>query len=296
MSTYRPSTLDAPSHSRLHTLSECEERYYNAYVLRIEPTEADEAKRRGGSALHAGLDPLHRLGWDALDIAIEASRTSWGDYVPRAERLRYMTAEHFEGILRQYVPWAQQRPQWRPVQLPGVGAAIEEPIVVQLAPDVRVQVVLDLAAEDEGGDVWVVDHKATADFLGSNLIARLRFQHQLRLYYRALEVVLERPIEGAVCNALYMGEYANVDRSNAVRFDRYEFDYTRSQVEDSIEWARRAAARAKALEDGTIAPVKHGGRHCSWCAYSPLCEVAGTLREGRLRAHYRPKASEDDDE
>jgi hypothetical protein len=316
--THRASSTLIPSYNRLHRKTECDRRYYYAYVAAIEPLHEDETKLRAGQALHAGLDVLHRIGWNALPHAEQAVADTWAGY-KAGPYTAYMTEAHLVGVLRGYGHWSLEQEVLTPLALmasdvesspafrggtydvdeAGRIVMVEPALDVEIAPGLVVQVVVDMLAQTAGGDLRVVDHKTTADYLGDTLTKRVRYSHQLRLYTLGMEALLGRTLDGGLVNGIYMGEYALKDRSTAVRFARYEFDYTRSQLAETLAWAQHGRDQAMADEAARghdeAQWLQHGGRHCGWCPFSQLCDCAGPMRAGRLKALYRPRQKDDDE-
>ena len=303
------STVATPSHSRLSKFHECRRAYWYRYVQGLRsPRQA--TKPLAGKAGHAGLDVLHRLGWQALPLAQSAARLAYGEHIPE-ESLKWLTADHICGILANYAEhWAeddsdfkiyklpasivrQGNPYVKQIQLDGLVDANdnvqmnENPMVIQLSDELAMTVVIDMLITRADGSIWIADHKWTAQYLGKGVLNKYVVSHQMPLYILAARRLIGR-CDGAILNAVWMGQAANNPQSGAQKFDRYVFDYTEGQLAESLEWATQTAKLAAAEESAFKASslglywLQNPASYCSGCDYLKLCEVAPAMRPGRV--------------
>lgn len=302
---HQRSTLEHPSHSRLAKLHECRRAYYYRYVRGLH-ARGEPTRPLAGKALHAGLDVIYRKGYDAIDDAHRAIIATYGDH-DGGERFPWMTTEHLMAIMVNYVKrWAAED-DFVPLRLhrdsierneailafhgaydeQGFAVLAEAPMVVRITPTLTMTVIIDLVVA-KGDQVWVVDHKATCSYLGRGVLNKYLVSHQPPLYIEAVKAIVGR-CDGALLNAIYMGEHARSPTSKAQKFDRYTFDYTAGQLGESIVWARRTQALAvdeEACEDDESWWLQNPSAYCAGCDYLQLCEVGPALREGRAREWY----------
>lgn len=302
------STLEHPSHSRLAKLHECRRAYYYRYVRGLR-ARGEPTRPLAGRALHAALDILHRVGYDAIPDAQRAIIDVYGDH-DGGERFPFMSAEHLIGISVNYVQrWAESDDDFVPLRLhrsqlesnpaviafygsydaDGYAVLAEAPMTVRLAPGLTMTVVIDLVIRRNDGSIWVVDHKATCSYLGRGVLNKYLVSHQPPLYIAAVRAIVGR-CDGAILNAIYMGEYARSATSRAVKFDRYPFDYTEGQLDESLRWAARSQTLAIAEEavcaDDEQLWLQNPSAYCAGCDFLQLCEVGPAMREGRARQWY----------
>lgn len=310
------STLQAPSHSRLAKLHDCRRAYYYRYVRGLRSRAGSNTRQLAGKALHAGFDVIYRRGYAAIDDAHRAIIGVYDGHVP-AERFEYITTEHLMGILVNYVHrWHEDDPDFQPLRLhrsqiesnpailtfagdydeDGYAILAESPMIVQITPDFAMTVIIDLVMQRSDGSIIVVDHKATAAWLGKGVLNKYLVSHQPPLYVHAVRAIIGQ-CDGAILNAVYMGEQALSLRSKAVKFDRYPFDYTEGQLEESIAWARGTLEIAIVEETmhgdaGEAAWLQNPNAYCGGCDYLPLCEVSPALRPGRISQWFTTEEGE----
>lgn len=310
------STLAAPSHSRLAKLHDCRRAYYYRYVRKLR-ARGSSTRQIAGKALHAAFDVLYRKGFDAIEEAHRAIIREYGDHVP-GERFAYLTVEHLMGIMVQYVHrWsaddADEVIGLTPLRLhcsqiegnpailtfagdydeDGYAILAESPMIVRISDTLAMTVIIDLIVKRADGTIWVVDHKNTAAWLGKGVQNKYLVSHQLPLYVLAVRAMLGR-CDGALINAIYMGEQALSTRSKAVKFDRYVFDYTDGQLAESEHWAQHtlfAAVDEEAIGESVDGDderwwLQNPSAYCAGCDYLQLCEVGPAMRAGRAVQWY----------
>lgn len=299
------SSLAAPSYSRLATLHGCRRKYYYRYVLGLR-SPRDATRALAGKALHAGLDILYRRGYDAIEDAHRAVIATMEGHVAAAG-FEYLTAEHLMGLLVQYVQrWPEDDDAFRPLRLrpSDLGSALvafegetdaegymvfaESPMQVRLDDGNIYTLVIDLVVDTPDG-IFVVDHKATAGYLGDRFSSKFVLSPQPRAYVLATQALLGE-CAGAIINGIHMGPNANKAESRAVRFDRYTFDYNDGELREALEWLRVTQALAQQEEGDERAllesawPINPDAYHAE-CDYLPLCEVSAAMRPARMKQY-----------
>jgi len=303
------STLEAPSHSRLAKLHDCRRAYGYRYVMGLRSRGSQSTKSLGGKAGHAALDTLHRLGWEAREIADNHIDAIFSEHVSNPE---WLTAEHMKGIIGNYIErYADEDDDFRRLRLnaddvlkneavlysdlagrvadDGSFSMNEMNMVVQLDDKLKMTLVLDMLVERKDGTVWVADHKFTAQYLGQGVLGRYITSKQMPLYILAARKLVGR-CDGAILNAVWMGQAACNPASKATKFDRYYFDYTEGQLEEALEWAALSRGRAQSETNAFGFNMEYWPQnpssYCSGCDYLQLCEVAPAMRPGRITQWY----------
>ena len=307
------STVDTPSFSRLSKFHECRRAYLYRYVMKLA-AKGQHTKPLAGKAGHAGLDVLHRVGFGAIELARGMARLAYANHVP-PDAIKWLTADHICEILGNYCAyWQEDDPDFKPYKLHadilrrgnpyvkhieldgrvdnlGYVQMNENPMVIQMSPELVMTLVIDMLVEGADGSVRVADHKWTASYLGKGVLNKYLVSHQMPLYILAARKLVGR-CDGAILNAVYMGQAANNPNSNAQKFDRYLFDYTEGQLAESLAWATITAKRAKQEEqafgyaiDEALWP-QNPASYCVGCDYLQLCEVAPAMRAGRITNWY----------
>jgi hypothetical protein len=273
-----------PDFSYLNCLLECPRKFYLRHVRPIEPKEGS-ILLKAGTAGHAALaEWYHPKSMYSLECALDALHAHYEDVVP-AGRYDFLTLGHMEVILKNFHDYWLGRCPWDVVE------RIEEPLVAEI-DGTEFGGIPDLMVE-EHGDLLVCDHKFTTTYLGGHLYNRVKFSPQLRIYCVLATAFYKTPVRSGVINAIYMGDKASNPESKAQRFDRYRFDFTEDQIEETRKWLLEMNWRAMEIfSKQTLSPFdfpQHGGAHCGWCEYRELCEVSPALRDGIERSRFQPR-------
>ena len=302
------STVDAPSHSRMASVNNCERHYFLRYVRGLESPE-QFAPAYMGSALHVGLEVFHRTG--DKEAAIAGLHGYWGPQRFFGD-WDWVTPGHAEVILKNYMD-AKHAQDWNVVKLrwadldsqrlidtdvqedadgflmlaeasfivdvPGLG-----PVLIK--PDILLRVATGLR---------VGDHKSTTSYLGSKLYNRTKFEHQLRTYALAMGALLKEPVGEGFCNAIYAGKSAGFDKFSGKRFESYVFDYSPADFTETKAWYKASKIKMQTLaalgmQDELQAPQNPSDR-CGYCDFAKLCSAPAALRPGLVRMHYKEKAA-----
>lgn len=161
--------------------------------------------------------------------------------------------------------------QWAPKHLPLTMHTTEVPFDQRLAPGVQMRGYLDGLADWAGDEqhpsgLYVVEFKSSGKWdrfytlhlevqswvymdamrrQGSDVLGTI-YPYTLTTHYKT-----EQPIEKSF-------------RYKVVRWDPRTAEHYRNVARDLAE-------RAKALEAGTLTPVRHIGRNCGWCPFVRPC-------------------------
>ena len=281
--TLQRSTSNKPSHSRVATLHDCERRFYHEYVEQLEPNEPSALKHMGG-VLHVGFSSIY--SGLSIDAVKEAAATEWGNARFHGD-FSWVTLGHAQVVLHNYADyWKAHGDDWEVIQV--------------TPPDRQLECVIDgndfLITPDlvvrQSDGLRVVDHKTTSSYLGGKLYTRMKFGHQLRVYALGLQNVLQEPIVGGICNAVHMGEKAASASTKTKLYDRFGFDYTESDYEETRNWLRagrhkEALLSERHIDDGGVFYAQNPSDRCSYCDFNKLCERPARLRPGIVKMHYR---------
>ena len=255
-------------HSYLSLLLDCLRAFFYKHEELIE-AKGDAIRLKAGSAMHKGLAVIHET-WE-IEPAVEAMRTELGTSSGVGD-LDFLTSGHLEAVLRNYLDYWKDRDPFVVVEM------IEEPIIQQL-DGLWIGGIPDMVVEQEG-ELVVLDHKTTSSYLGSHLYNRVKFSKQFPIYCLLLTEKLGKPVRRGICNAIYTGKYATVEKSKASKFERYSFEYSEEDLEETVQWIREVQSIIKHFDSIHVNRwPQHGGSHCGWCEYKELCEVAPPLRD-----------------
>ena len=257
---------------------DCPRAFYYKYVENIE-SKGDSIILLAGSAMHKGLAVIHE-SWE-IEGAVQAMAEEL-DGATGHGNLDFITAGHLETVLRNYIDHWQGRDPYKVVEM------IEEP-VIETIDGMQIGGIPDMVVDDDG-EVIGLDHKTTTSYLGSHLYNRVKFGKQGPIYCLLLSEKLGIPVRRMVFNCIYTGKYANSVKSKATKFDRYSFEYSEEDLQETREWLYRLVHNIWDLE-GKVEKCypQHGGSHCGWCEYSPLCEIAPPLRDGVKSSSFRQR-------
>ncbi len=192
--------------------------------------------------------------------------------------LEFLTVGHLETVLKNYADHWEDRDPFAVVEM------IEEPVVAEL-DGMLVGGIPDLVVEEDG-ELIVLDHKTTTSNLGAHLYNRVKFSKQFPIYCLLLSKKMGQPVRRGICNAIYTGKYAANPNSKAQKFDRYSFEYSKEELEETVAWlnmVRRMIIEHKRTQRyETRVPEaawpQHGGSHCGWCPFRILCQLPPPLR------------------
>lgn len=273
-------------HSYLLTLAECPRKHFYRHRLRLIPREGGPAYMTAGSAMHLALAAYYENGMD-LDAALATLREN---YTLRPfGNFEYLTLGHLETVMKGYDARYRDREPYRVI------AMIEEPVTGTTAglTPLAIGGIPDMIVEEDGKKL-VLDHKNTTGYLGDNLYNKVKFQHQMRIYCILATQLLGESVTGAVVNALYIGKYASSASSKAAKFDRYRFDYTSDQLEETEQWISTTVAAEHHYSGGMESEHEElwpqcGGVQCGFCEFATLCEAPPRLRPALIRVRFQPR-------
>ena len=273
-----------PDFSYLNPLVECEQKWYYKFIEEWDPKEESVLLKAGRAGHGALAEWYHPRSMYSRECALDALHVLYEGTVPRG-KYEYLTFGHLETIVKNYHDYWLGKCPWDVVQ------RIEDPIIAKI-DGVEFGGIPDLMVE-EHGELLVVDHKFTTSYLGGHLYNRVKFQHQLRKYCLLASEEYDTPVRAGAINAIYMGDKASNSDSKAMRFDRYRFDFTEEQLEETEIWLLELNRRATEHRRYTVTDddefPQHGGSHCGWCEYRPLCEASPPLRDGIKNASFKKR-------
>lgn len=273
------------SPSRLGTISACPRKYQHRYVDRL--TEKDKPPiLSAGSVMHTGLHHLIMTG--DPEKAIEAMRRVWVDIPHLKPSDEHMTLPHFEIVIRNYYDFWKRHGTYDPVSIRYEDLHTDRLLAARFIWDEKDRLVLgestllmdlgrdgdplyvkgipDLVVRTPSGNTFVLDHKTTNGWISDWWKMKYRVSDQFRMYALMLKELLGRPISGAVLDAVYVGKYATSTSSKAVKFDRTEYIYDSTMLEETLENAATWAYLSEKYRDLGYFP-QNTGLYCGGCPF-----------------------------
>lgn len=304
-------TKNLPVHdySSLAQSLECPRKYYYAVERGLQSHETN-VPILAGHAIHEGLDVLYKSGWD-VDAAVQRTRDEWNeaggdDLVPAhctcdryCKCKAYLSAAHLEIIIRNYADHYADRPR----ELYAVGSDLfsERSFRTDLG-GLEIGGIVDRLEQDNSGSIELIDTKATtmwSSYWWSKQAKQI--DHQLRLYWLALESELDIDISKARIDLIYMGEKADdppekwenrssvpFELSKPITFSPAKLEETRRWIEQATrEIERRREDEAEYERDEYAWPQNtRTSFGCSNCQFETLCTSSPHARDGLARARY----------
>lgn len=276
------------SPSRLGTISACPRKFQHRYVDRL--TEKDKpAILSAGSVMHTGLHHLIMTG--DPEKAIEAMRRVWVDIPHLKPSDEHMTLPHFEVVIRNYYDFWKRHGSYEPVTIRYEDLNTENLMAARFVWDEEDRLVLgestllmkihdgdrhadplyikgipDLVVRNPSGNTFVLDHKTTNGWISDWWKMKYRVSDQFRMYALMLKELLGRPISGAVLDAVYVGKYATSTSSKAVKFDRTEYIYDSTMLEETLQNALKWREQAEWFDETNYFP-QNTGLYCGGCPF-----------------------------
>jgi hypothetical protein len=289
------------SPSRLSTLASCPRRYQHQYVQGIR--EKDRAPMlAAGSMIHTGLHEYFLTG--SAQAAIEKMREVYGDMSTDDWGVtdEHLKLPHMETVLRNYADYWEAHGTHKPIRVrydelhldnllagrftiddEGMILIGESTLLMEIETPsggiIWVKGLPDLPVEDMHGTNRIMDHKSTSGYISSWWGSKYRISDQFRWYAIMMKDLLQVPFQGAVLDAIYVGKYAASTTSKATKFDRSEFDFDGSQMEETINNATALEkVRAMYMDIGYF--PQHTGLYCGSCRFlEDFCKVPTWGRE-----------------
>lgn len=288
------SSTQVIDHSFASTILACPRKHFHAFEQHLSPLE-ESIPMVVGSAMHKALAVLYKRGFNEVEAAITAMESYLEEKrlrLPPTGTFDYITAGHLRVVLENYVD------HWGTKEVLTVSALVEEPVVAPLEIDgawQHVGGIPDLIVRD-GGVALCLDHKCTTSYIGANLYNRLKFSHQFRIYCLLMETLLGEPVRGAIANAIYIGKGASTPTSKATRFERWRFDYSLNQLNETKEWLLASknllSYYRNIAGENELKWPQNPSTSCGWCQFAPLCEVPDVLRPVKVRTLYTVRRPE----
>lgn len=308
-------TKTVHDHSSLSTHQECARKFYYNIERRLESPNKN-VSLVAGDAVHEGLDVLYKSEWD-LDAAIEAMYETWNEadgdnLTPEnctceqyCKCKSYLSGTHLEIVLRNYAEFYEDRPR----RLYGVGSELfsERSFKVELDDGLVVGGIIDRLEQDKRGNLILTDVK-TSSLWSSYWWSKQAKQidHQLRLYWLALEEELGVDISKARIDLVYVGEKATEhfdddawDNRSSVPFDLSKpITFSPGQLEETRRWIRQVQrdiehhreAEGEYERDEFAWPQNvHNQFGCTNCPFYDLCRSSPVSRDGMIRSQYEKR-------
>jgi len=273
------------SPSRLATLTSCPRKYQHRYVDKI--SERDKPiMLTTGSVIHVGL---HRLMiTDDPDQAVSAMREVWTDPGPLRPEDQHMTLAHLEIVIRNYHDFWKRHSTYKPYRIryddldksnllaarwimTDEGDLIlgESTMLMRFGEHpnwIYLKGIPDDLFETPSGNLYVVDHKSTGGWISNYWAMKYRISDQFRIYTLMLVELLGRPIAGTILDAVYTGKYASSPKSKAVKFDRREYIYDETMLQETLRNVKSQIGTVSQYEDTGYYP-QFTGLYCGGCTF-----------------------------
>lgn len=301
-----------PDYSALSLLAECPRKYELKIVRGLTPFTDESPYLRAGSAIHAGIDALYTLGWDP-DVAADAVRAVWGDYVtPPTHRAAHLTAGFCEIVVRNYADDRNQdaitplRLRLTDLLIDHLGPAhaveaddegfvrmVETALSVTWPNGAIYGGKIDLPCT-VGGAHAIIDHKTSSRWITENWAHSYAYSHQLRNYVAMMRLLTGLPFDRAYVNGIYTGREAADDlgkwksrtSSRSALFGPYI--YTPQMLQESQEWASTWLKTADFYTEHGVWP--QNDRSCmkygSPCEFYEICRRSPHVRDAIIRGEY----------
>lgn len=315
-----PATTSVYSdYSAIAALAECPRRYYYAVERGFVP-KGESIHLHTGRVLHAGLHELYATGWD-VEEAVRVIHDEWGSVRAPAERA-HLTAGHCEIILRNYAD-DRKGDALQPLRLrrtdlvddhivsfepsvddDGYIVFAETPIAVKLSDTLVYAGLIDLPASLHG-ELYIVDHKTTGQWVTERWARKYARSYQLKGYVAILEKLLGRRVAGIYVNGIYTGKEAADDKSKWSKRTSSRsrmfgpFVYSPAEIDEVQSWATgwihtrdvysvlAASLDARGLDPALAWP--QNDRACDFCAFEPICGASPAAREAVIRMKYKER-------
>lgn len=291
---------DIWSPSRLSTLASCPRKYQHQYVDGI--TEKEKAPMlSAGSMVHTGLHQYYLTG--SAQEAIDKMREVYGDlptdeWTPQDDHLKL---PHMETVVRNYADHWEAHGTHKPIRVrytdlktdnllagrfviddDGVIMLGESTLLMQIEHHntvIWIKGLPDLPVRNYSGNSLIMDHKTTSGWVSDYWAGKYRISDQFRWYAIMLKELLGIPFQGAVLDAVYVGKYATSTTSKATKFDRREYDFDATLLEETLDNTVALIGTAKRYGKMDYYP-QHTGLYCGSCRFlHDFCKVPTWGRE-----------------
>lgn len=294
-----------------------------AYNVTVCPRKAEYKLRMGlqkkdssplyllaGSSVHAALNAWYCGCSEEEVLAVLYATWGDGDSLPRppGDPYSHISLGFLETVLRNYMEYSRKRDTFYPLvvelddlDLEKVVAAIwsvtdsgkvvlgESKLVMEFEIEEGVKFCYAMKPDlpvVAGGQVFVLDHKTTSSYLSSYYFGQFRISNQLRGYCAGLSRLLNREVNGAIINGLYLGPKAVDSTFKGSLFERYgPFIFTRKHQEEAIRNQYHWRKVLDYYESVGYYP-QAVGKHCSSCEFLELCRANPLVRESVIAQDY----------
>ena len=279
------------SPSRISAISSCPRKYKHQYIDIIRKKDKPSYMSAGG-LIHTGID--HWTVTGDIDGAIEEMRaTDYPDPGPDSDFLR---SPALEIVVRNYADHWTKHGAYEPLlvefddlNLGSVLAArwrttedgkiiLAESPLMMIIDDLIITGVPDAPVKNHSGNNLVMDHKSTSGYISGYWKGKYKISDQFRIYDVMLTELLGVPFQGTVLDAIYMGRYATSTTSKATKFDRDEYDYDATMLDETKRNARSWLKQIEGFKADDYFP-QSTGMYCGGCFFMDICKEPVWARE-----------------
>ena len=293
--------MDIWSPSRINAITSCPRKYQHQYVDGIR--EKDRAPMlAAGSMVHTGLHAYYLTG--SAEKAVQKMRDVYGD-LPENEwgvKDDHLKLVKMEVVVRNYADYWEMHGTHEPIRARYDALKLDNLLAGRFTIDDNGLILLgestllmeftlstgltfyikglpDLPVTNLSGNNLIMDHKTTSGWLSEYWAGKYRISDQFRWYALMLHELLQLPFQGAVLDAIYVGKYATSSTSKATKFDRPEYDFDQTMLEETLENARVIEHARNLYRDLDYYP-QHTGLYCGMCRFlHDFCKVPTWGRE-----------------
>lgn len=279
------------SPSRISAVSSCPRKYQHQYIDIIRKKDTPDYMNAGGM-LHTGID--HWYQTKDIDASIELMRE--GDYPDPGPDSDFLQLPSLEIIVRNYGEHWTKHEAYTPIEVPfedlnldsvlaarwrttdeGLVILAESPLMM-IVEDLILVGVPDMPVKSYSGNNFVMDHKSTKGYISNYWKGKYRISDQFRIYNLMMMELLGIPFQGVILDAIYMGKYATSVKSKATKFDRDEYYYDATMLEETIKSAKSWLRQIEGFKKDDYFP-QSTGLYCGGCFYLDICKEPVWARE-----------------
>jgi hypothetical protein len=289
------------SPSRLGTFAACPRKYKYQYEDGIREKER-APMLAAGSMIHTGLHSYFLTG--SAEEGVLKMREVYGDlpdneWSPSDEHLKL---PRMETVLRNYADYWETHGTHEPIRCRFDELKVDNLIAGKFTIDddgliligestllmefetpsggiIWIKGLPDLPVKNMHGSNFIMDHKSTSGWISEYWSSKYQISDQFRWYALMLKELLQVPFQGAVLDAIYVGKYATSTTSKATKFDRPEYDFDQTILEETMLNAVSIENMRNECRENGYFP-QFTGLYCGNCRFlHDFCKVPTWGRE-----------------
>jgi len=295
--------LDNTTSSIMHTCPRASK--YYTIERRQKP---DRAPLIFGGAIHAGLEVVHKFGYEQEAAGVQAL-LNYFEQNPYNTAGQWRTPSYAVEAFRKYCSYWSLMDNLTPIgpdwvekafalnigsfdindTLPFTYSEItdedsDEPVYIATL-HVQWTGKIDIGAHNGDRNIWVVDHK-TSSMGGPSFFADFQLAQQTHGYMWAMQEILGHPISGFILNALIIRQPTRTGKG--IEFDRKTYEYSQESI---VEWKQDMLHSVEAYVHALCNDAFP--KYTSWCMgkygacqYHDICTLPAAQRRFMLYSDY----------